>query len=175
MLEHRGYRIVRYFHEMQRPLPGPPIALTAQPVQPYRAELAEQVRLAHNDAFSTHWDSTARSAEAWQAQLASRTLRADASFVSTDADGSVAAYVLARQWVDGELWVDLVGSRQSARGQGLARACLSASLRAAAEQGYRSAALSVDSENGQGAGRLYSSLGFEVVRVVAMYAKVFTG
>jgi ribosomal protein S18 acetylase RimI-like enzyme len=80
--------------------------------------------------------------------------------------------VLVRQWAEGEAWIALVGTRQQARGQGLARACLTASLRACAEQGYRTAALGVDSNNGQGAGALYSSLGFGVIRTFASYGKV---
>ena len=171
MLERRGYQIVRYYHDMERQLsdPLPPSAL---PVSRYRPELAEPTRLAHNDAFSTHWGSAPRSVEAWQELVGSRNFQPQLSFVALAEDGSVSAYVLVRQWVEGEAWVTLVGTRQQARGQGLARACLTASLRACAGQGYRTAALGVDSANGQGAGALYSSLGFRVIRTFASYGKV---
>ncbi|MGI8667537.1 MAG: GNAT family N-acetyltransferase [Jatrophihabitans sp.] len=179
LLEHRGYRIVRYFHEMSRPLPAalPAEASQQRPeagpqVQAYRPELSEATRLAHNEAFSTHWGSTPWDAAQWQDFIGSRALRPELCFVSLGADGAVDALSMARQWVPGEAWVDLVGTRQRARGRGLARACLSATLRAAAEHGYRTAGLGVDSQNGQGAGALYSSLGFEVVRVLASYGRV---
>jgi mycothiol synthase len=171
MLERRGYQIVRFYHDMERqlsdPLPSPP----AQ-VERYRPELAEPTRLAHNDAFSTHWGSAPRGVEQWQELVGSRNFQPEVSFVSLAEDGSVLAYVLVRQWVEAEAWITLVGTRQQARGQGLARACLTASLRACAERGYRTAALGVDSDNGQGAGALYSSLGFRVIRAFASYGKV---
>lgn len=171
MLERRGYQIVRYYHDMERQLSIP---LPVEPVEvsPYRPELAESIRLAHNDAFSTHWGSAPRGVEQWQELVGSRNFRPRASFVRLADDGSVLAYVLVRQWVEGEAWIALVGTRQQARGQGLARACLIASLRACVEQGYRTAALGVDSNNGQRAGALYSSLGFQVIRAFASYGKV---
>jgi mycothiol synthase len=171
MLEHRGYQIVRYYHDMERQL-SDLLAPSSIQVECYRPELAEPTRLAHNDAFSTHWGSAPRDAEQWQEIVGSRNFRPQVSFVSLAEDGSVLAYVLIRQWVEGEAWIALVGTRQQARGQGLAKACLIASLRACAEQGYRTAALGVDSNNGQGAGALYSSLGFGVIRTFASYGKV---
>ena len=177
MLERRGYQIVRYYQELSRPIPGvlpPPPEL---PVRRYSAELAEAVRLAHNDAFSTHWGAIERDADSWASLVGSRTFRPDCSFVSLasdgdDADGEVQAYVLVSQWVDGEAWVALVGTRQRSRGRGLARACLAASVRAMAEQGYTTACLDVDSENGSGAGALYASLGFRLDRVIAHYGRL---
>ena len=175
MLEHRGYRIVRYHHEMTRPIPGvvpPPPEL---PVRPYSAELEEAVRLAHNDAFSTHWGSIPADAAHWGDFVGSRTFRPDCSFVSLDSDGEVQAYVLVTQWVPGEAWVHLVGTRQRARGAGLARACLAASLRAMAEQGYAKACLGVDSQNSSGAGALYASFGFQLDKVIARYGRLEPG
>lgn len=177
MLERRGYQIVRYFQELSRPIPGvlpPPPEL---PVRRYSAELAEAVRLAHNDAFSTHWGAIERDADSWASMVGSRTFRPDCSFVSLSSDGDasdsdVQAYVLVSQWVDGEAWVALVGTRQRSRGRGLARACLAASVRAMAEQGYTTACLDVDSENGSGAGALYASLGFQLDRVIAHYGRL---
>lgn len=172
LLEHRGYAIERYYRELERPIPGAPVAEPAVPVTPYSAELSEQVRLAHNDAFSTHWGSTPRDVPRWQSYVGSRSFRPGAGFVCLSDDGRVLAYTLVCEWVPGEAWVDLVGTRQEARGRGLARACLSACLRSLAGQGFTVAGLSVDSENAQGAGALYSSVGFELQRVVASYGKV---
>lgn len=175
MLEHRGYRIVRYYHEMTRPIPGVIPEPPRLPVQPYSDELAEAIRLAHNDAFSTHWGSTPMDADRWLDLTSSRTFQPDCSFVSLDADGEVQAYVLIAQWVPGEAWVNLVGTRQRARGAGLARACLAASVRAMAERGYAKAGLGVDSENASGAGALYASLGFTLDKVIAHYGRLEPG
>jgi mycothiol synthase len=172
LLEHRGYQIVRYYHELTRPLPGVLPASPELPVQRYSAELAEAARLAHNDAFSTHWGSIPMDPDQWGSRVASAgTFRPDSSFVSLDSEGTVQAYVLVSQWVPGEAWIDLVGTRPRARGAGLARACLAASLRALADQGYAKACLAVDSQNADGAGRLYASLGFELDRVIAHYGR----
>ncbi|HTZ44867.1 MAG TPA: GNAT family N-acetyltransferase [Jatrophihabitans sp.] len=170
LLEHRGYELARYFHELERPLSGG--LTTSGGVRPFDAELAEQVRLAHNEAFAGHWGSSPRTEANWRELVASRAFRPGFSFVSLAADGLVDAYVIARQWVEGELYVELVGTRPRARGRGLARACLAASLAAAGAAGLTKAALTVDGENGTGAGRLYASMGFEPVRVVASYRKL---
>jgi mycothiol synthase len=171
MLEHRGYRIVRYYHEMSRPITGVVPQRPQLPVRQYSAELAEAVRLAHNDAFSTHWGSIPMDTDRCGNLTGSRTFRPESSFVSLDSEGTVQAYVLVCQWVPGEAWIDLVGTRQQARGAGLARACLAASLRALAEQDYAKASLGVDSQNGSGAGALYASLGFQLDRVIAHYGR----
>lgn len=172
MLEHRGYRILRYYHEMTRSIPGALPVPPRLPLRRYSAELAEAVRLAHNDAFSTHWGSIPMDADAWAALTGSQTLRPDCSFVSLGQDGVVQAYILVCQWMPGEAWIHLVGTRQQARGAGLARACLTASVRAIAEQGYVKACLAIDSQNESGAGALYESLGFELDRVIAHYARL---
>ncbi|WP_152186551.1 GNAT family N-acetyltransferase [Segeticoccus rhizosphaerae] len=172
LLEHRGYAIARYFHEMERAFPGAAVLEPAAAVEPYRDELSEATRLAHNDAFSTHWGSTPRDEENWRDMMSSRTFRPNESFVHVAADGRVLAYVLCYQWMDGELYVGQVGTRQDSRGRGLARATLAACLRAAAEHGYRSADLGVDSVNPTGATALYESMGFEVTRTFATYTRV---
>ncbi len=174
LLKHRGYRTVRYFTEMQRSLPGEPLPGGGDPrIEPYRPPLQEAVRLAHNDAFATHWGSTPRSAEAWHDQLSSRTFRPGTSVVCLDEAGEVLAYVLTYQWVDRELYIGQVGTRERARGQGLARACVLASLQAAAEAGeYDLVDLSVDSVSPTGAGALYESVGFVLTKTFAVYARV---
>lgn len=172
LLEDNGYAPVRYFTDMTRPLPGDALAAPDPRVQPFTSELAEAVRLAHNDAFATHWGSTAQSPERWADTLGARSFRADDSRVLLGEDDEVLAYVLAGQWVDRELYISLVGTRQAARGQGLARAVLSAAVADAAASGrYDLVDLGVDSANPTGADALYASIGFTPVRTQATYAK----
>jgi len=116
--------------------------------------------------------SAPRTVEHWQDVVESRTFRWQCSFVSVAADGAVDAYVMAFSYVPGELYIGLVGTRPRARGRGLARACMAATLRAAAAHGLHKVALSVDSENDTGAGRLYESMGFTRVRTSAAYRKL---
>lgn len=172
LLEHRGYRVARYFTDMRRPLPGGPIGPRDRRVTGYRPGLLEPLRLAHNDAFATHWGSTAQSADAWRDRLTSRSFRPDESTVVLGAEDEVLAYVLCYQWVDGELYIGQVGTRQRARGHGLARICLAGSLRAAVDAGrYHVVELAVDSANPTGAGALYESVGFTTIRTVATYLR----
>lgn len=173
LLEDHGYRAVRWFTDMRRDLPGTTIATIDARIEPLAPELAEAVRLAHNDAFATHWGSTARSPQQWADFLSSRSTRAADSRVLRDDDGSVLAYTITGQWVDRELYINLVGTRRSARGRGLGRAVLEATIAAAADSGrYDLVELGVDSDNPSGAGRLYASVGFTPFRTTAVYAKV---
>ncbi|WP_165962663.1 GNAT family N-acetyltransferase [Occultella glacieicola] len=173
LLTGRGYEIVRYFTAMQRPLPGDPLPEVTDPrVVPVTEELAEPLRLAHNEAFASHWGSAPQEPEQWAKGMEARSLRPATSRAAV-ADGEVLAYVITGQWVDRELYISIVGTRPSARGQGLARQVLTASLRAAVATGeYDLVELDVDSINPTGAGRLYESVGFTPVRTTATFAKV---
>ncbi len=172
LLEHRGYQLARYYHDLKRPLTGELPDASDGRVEVYRPELADVIRLAHNEAFAEHWGSAPRNEEQWQEIVELRSFRPACSFVSLAEDGSVDAYVLASAFMAHELYIGLVGTRPRARGRGLARACLAASLRAGAASGLTEVALAVDSENGSGAGRLYESMGFSRVRVSAVYRKL---
>lgn len=172
LLQHRGYRIVRYFHTMQRALPGAPLADAASPVELYRDEFSELSRLAHNEAFETHFGSTPHSPDEWHDGITSRVFRPECSVVIRDDAGAVLAYVMAYCYVPGELYIGRVGTVQRARGRGYARACLLASLRAGVEHGYTKVDLDVDSLNPTGAGALYESVGFHRRKTFAAYDKL---
>lgn len=171
LLTARGYGIARYFTDMHRELPGAPLPSVSPEVADYQPKWAEAVRDAHNEAFASHWGSSPQTAEAWRDRLASRTFRPACSVVWRQG-GRVLAYVLAYQWVDGELYIGQVGTRPEARGRGLARACLVASLTRAVELGgFTTADLTVDSASPTGAGALYESLGFTAVRTSATFVR----
>lgn len=175
MLEHRGYRLARYFNEMKRALPGDPLE-TAVPqgvrlVTPGEGH-EEPVRLAHNLAFRDHWGSSEQSPERWHDHWTSRAGRLPLSTVALDEADQVLAYVLCGQWVDRQLYVTIVGTVPSARGQGLARAALGRTIRLAADGGEHDVIeLGVDSESPTGATRLYDGLGFTVDKVFATYQR----
>ena len=171
-LEHRGYRVVRYFHEMVHSLDPLPDAAEGV-VAPYERGLDAAVHAAHTVAFADHWGSAPLSDEEWATWgTGSRTFRPDASFVVPAADGSINGYALSHQWQPGELWIDVLGVRGPARRRGLGHALLSAVLRAASEQGYTEVGLSVDSESPTDAGRLYESMGFRVRRTFVAYRRI---
>ncbi len=171
LVEHRGYRISRYYHLMRRTLEDADVPAPGPEVRPFSPELSEATRRAHNSAFATHPGSTPRSEQEWAGMVGAGTFRAEASRVIADRAGNVEAYVLAYQWVDGRLYLGQVGTIPTARGRGLARACLLGSLHAAADLGYSTAELNVDSANPSGAGRLYESVGFHLHATSAEYTR----
>lgn len=167
-----GFRPARYYSEMRRPL-GADVPELSVPaglrVVPWSADLDEQVRLAHNEAFADHWGSEPRTPDAW---AQGRSMFAPTwSFVALDdATGEVAGYLLSgrfeQDWpVAGFTsgYTDLLGVRRAWRGRGLAVALLVAAMRAYAADGMQYAVLGVDTENPSGAHGLYASLGYEVM------------
>ncbi|GEO96281.1 GNAT family N-acetyltransferase [Kocuria turfanensis] len=170
----RGYAPARWFTDMARPLPGPPLGPALGPaggrVEPYEDTMAEELRLAHNDAFSTHWGSTARSPEVWADLVGARSARTDLWRVVREPGGRILAYCSVSQWREGALYVDRVGTRQEARGRGLARAVLLGTVAAAAADGaWTTMELTVDAANPTRADALYRSVGFVPVRTQAAF------
>lgn len=173
LLEHRRYRPVRYFTQMQIadlaslsiPDDGDTIALDVAD-----AELTEELRTAHAEAFADHWGSSAPTVEQWVDVMSARSLRPGQSSLVVDGE-TVLAYAISENWVEGELYLSRIGTRPSARGRGLARRALLAALRRGQQAGYRNADLHVDSQNPTGALGLYESVGFVPRRVFAAYAK----
>ncbi|MGA8046937.1 MAG: GNAT family N-acetyltransferase [Dermatophilaceae bacterium] len=172
LLVHRGYAVVRYFNDLTRPLPGEPlpdVAVDGYSIVSETDDLEEATLLAHNAAFADHWGATDITAEQWAHYWRSTSGRPDLSSLAVDDEGGrVLAYVLASQFVPGELYVTIVGTRPEARGRGLAAACLARTLQRAIGTGeYATARLDVDSASPTGATRLYERLGFRTVRTFA--------
>lgn len=172
LLEHRGYSLVRYFNEMRLELPA---ELSEAPnvdavlVSP-RPEHAEAVRVAHNLAFRDHWGSAQATPENWADSWTARANRMDLSSLALASDGAVLAYVLVEEWVPGEAYISRVGTVPSARGRGLAQACL---VRTAGLAGrMERLALDVDSASLTGATRLYERVGFHLHKVTASYQRL---
>ena len=168
LLEAHGYDAARYFHGLSRALDDVERADDPR-VQPYEVARDAEVHAAHCDAFSTHWGFAPPTEDQWRTWLTgSRTFRPACSVLGLGADGSVEGYVLTYQYESGELWIGQLGVRPPARGQGLARAMLLRTLALAAPS-FTVAKLDVDSENADGAGRLYESVGFQRDRSSVIY------
>lgn len=175
LLAHRGYEVVRWFNELARPLPGDPLDVASPAgvrlVRPTE-ELREAVRDAHNRAFADHWGSSPMTSEVWADHWGSRTSRPAVSTVALGPDGSVLGYVLCAQWVERELYVNIVGTVPHARGRGVARAALADTIaRAAASGSFDVIELEVDSASPTGATRLYDALGFTSTKVFPTYQR----
>ncbi|MCB5275194.1 Mycothiol acetyltransferase [Arthrobacter sp. SO5] len=169
-----GYRIVRYFNEMHRPLDaGFPEVKLAEGLElvDFGPELHEPVRLAHNEAFRDHWGSEPRDEEGWGFVVNDPLARPDLSAVAVEkASGRVAGYQIAshdagsaasRGFSEG--YTDLLGVRREFRGRGIAQALLADAMQRFAAAGLDTASLDVDSENPTGALALYTKMGYRVV------------
>ncbi|NUR27804.1 MAG: GNAT family N-acetyltransferase [Catenulispora sp.] len=166
-----GFQPVRYFQLMRHPLGAAttdvpsPAGMTLESWSP---DNDAEFHLIRNESFRDHWGSTPVTAEAWQARYTNRSMRPDLSFLLRDADSAApAAMVLTFCWDadteatgvrDAHLMV--IGTMRDYRRRGLAGALIGRALRAAEEQGYDRASLSVDSANPNGAFGLYEKAGF---------------
>ncbi|MFV0460864.1 MAG: GNAT family N-acetyltransferase [Actinomycetales bacterium] len=177
-----GYRPMRYFTDMTCQLGDrPPRASSPAThsrgvtVRPFIPDLTEASRTAHNDAFATHWGSVPASPQRWADVVGSRGFRPADSRLAVDGE-QVLAYALTGEWSPRELHVMVLGTRQSARGRGLARLVLDEVVAAAADSGrYDLIELEVDSQNPTGAGALYTSVGFVPVRTSATMVRTIAG
>lgn len=171
-----GFSPIRWYVRMRRDLTVP-LPDVVEPegvrIEPWRLEIDEAVRLAHNDAFADHWGSEPRSAEDWRHDAH---FAPEWSFVALDGD-EVAGYALSSRYEqDFEVlgapfgYTNLLGVRGPWRGRGIAPALLVRVMAACRESGMRYAMLDVDTTNPSGAHGLYERLGYESLSGVVMYS-----
>jgi mycothiol synthase len=173
ILRRAGFERSRWYFHMKRPLGDLPDVPVPDGVElvPFTWDRDDEVRRAHNAAFTEHHGSSERDEASWQAWFTGqRSFQPELSVLAL-ADGAVVAYVLAYVFASdtaatGILEADLgqIGVLPAARGRGLAKATIAAALRAAAEHDCQQVGLQVDSANVTGALGLYERLGFTTRR-----------
>lgn len=183
LLEEEGYRPVRYFHRMTRPLDGPlpdfpmPAGLEMRPVRPeqYRA-----IWDASDEAFHDHWGYTPSHESYYQEWLEDPVIFTPELWqiawdVTTDeVAGQVRTFIdaLENEKFDRRRgYTEFISVRRPYRRRGLARALIAESLRVLKARGMTESALMVDSENISGATRLYEECGFAVVGQATAYRR----
>ena len=182
LLEKAGYRLERYFFTMVRPTLDAvadfamPPGLEVQPVQP---EHFRPIWDAHERAFRTHWGFSPSEEADFRRWQANKVFQPHLWQVAWDVrTGEVAGQV--RTYID-EVWNAANGRRRGWtefisvgepwRGRGLARALISLSLRAQKAAGMQESGLGVDSENLNGANRVYEECGFLVAKRNSVFRK----
>jgi ribosomal protein S18 acetylase RimI-like enzyme len=170
----RGFRPVRYYRVMQRWYDDRPVQVPSPPdgfaMIAFEPSYDERLRLAYNEIFVGQWGVLPHDEDHWRTWFTGhRALRPALSRLVVDGD-RIAAFAMAYEFtVDTEhtgvreLWIGQVGARAEYRGRGLARAAMSAVLRAGQTAGFARSSLGVDAENPTSASRLYESLGFVIV------------
>jgi len=173
LVRRRGFEPERWYREMQRPLTDLPDVPPAAGVElaPFTFDRDDEVRRAHNAAFTRHHGSSERDPDTWRSLFTGqRNFRPDLSRLALE-DGAVVGYVLAYVFEadtaargSREVSLGQIGVLPPARGRGVASATIAEVLRAAADNDCQSAALGVDTANVTGALRLYEGLGFQPIR-----------
>jgi mycothiol synthase len=173
LLRRAGLEQVRWFFHMDRPLTDLPARRRVDGVDlvPFGWDRDEDVRRAHNDAFTEHYGSSERDEASWRVMFTGqRSFRPDLSVLAVQ-DGVVLAYALsyvseATAAATGarESYFGQIGVVPAARGRGLSKAVIIEALHVAAAHDCQTAGLEVDNENVTGALGLYESLGFTTHR-----------
>jgi ribosomal protein S18 acetylase RimI-like enzyme len=173
-----GMEPIRWYRHMERPLDDLP-AVGAAELVPFTWDRDDEVRRAHNAAFTRHHGSSERDPASWQVLFTGqRAFRPELSTLVL-LDGAVAAYALVyiydsdtRATGVQDAYFGQIGTLPEHRGRGLASAAIGASLHAAAGAGCQVASLQVDSDNLTGALRLYEGLGFRTRRSSVSWARM---
>ncbi|TFV89875.1 GNAT family N-acetyltransferase [Blastococcus sp. CT_GayMR16] len=173
LVRRAGLAAERWYREMQRPLTDVPETRPVAGVElvPFTWDRDDEIRRAHNAAFTRHHGSSERDPEAWRALFTGqRGFRPDLSRLAVE-DGAVVGYVLSYVYEADtaargtrEVVLGQIGVLPAARGRGVASALIAEVLRTAAGNDCASAGLGVDTDNVTGALRLYEGLGFRTVR-----------
>lgn len=168
-----GLTAERWYRSMERSLHALPEVRPVDGVRlvPFDPARDDEVRRAHNAAFTEHHGSSERDPETWRRMYTgTRAFRPDLSVLAIE-DDAVVGYVLASVFEADtaargyrEVHYGQIGVLPPARGRGLASAMIATALREAAARDCASAALEVDSDNVTGALRLYEGLGFGTAR-----------
>jgi len=180
LVRRAGLQQVRWFFHMERPLTDlPPLRqVEVADLVPFTWDRDEEVRAAHNAAFTEHYGSSERDEVSWRVMFTGqRGFRPDLSVLAVS-EGAVLAYALSyvsetAAAVTGvrESYFGQIGVVPDARGRGLSKAVIIAALHAAAANGCQTAGLEVDSENVTGALGLYESLGFTTHRTQVSWSQ----
>ena len=180
LLRRAGLEPARWFFHMDRPLTDLPPRRAIEGVElvPFSWDRDDDVRRAHNAAFTEHYGSSERDVASWQVMFTGQpSFRPDLSVLAV-ADGVVLAYALsyvseATTAATGlrESYFGQIGVVPEARGRGLSKAVIIEALHAAAASDCQTAGLQVDSENVTGALGLYESLGFGTHRTEVSWSR----
>ncbi len=180
LVRRAGLEPLRWFFHMERPLTDLPPRRQVDGVElvPFSWDRDDDVRRAHNAAFTEHYGSSERDVASWQVMFTGQpSFRPDLSVLAV-ADGAVLGYALAyvseataAATGSRECYFGQIGVVPAARGRGLSKAVIIEALHAAAAADCQTAGLEVDSENVTDALGLYESLGFATHRTQVSWSR----
>lgn len=170
-LEGRGYRPIRSFFRMERPLEGAfetprwPADVEVSTFRRGRDESDFHFTL--QESFADHFRHLAETLEDWSPRAFGPDFAPDLSWIARCQGSPVAASLNYRSQDQG--WVGMLGVLRPWRRRGLATALLWRSFAAFRQAGLRVACLGVDAENAEGAVKVYEAVGMTVSRRDELY------
>lgn len=182
VVEQHGFRAVRSFYRMARPLDQPIPA----PVLPpgfrltHTAGSADAERWADlfNQSFIDHYNHHPWSAAESRHAMEDPGYAPERDLIAVAPDGTWAGFCRclidpAENRLTGrdEGWIRFLGTRRGFRRIGLGRALLLAGLHTLRDAGATTALLGVDAENPSGAVGLYESVGFRIINRTIRFAQ----
>ena len=182
LLKANGYTATRFTGMMVRPLdePIPDLALPAGlEVRPSTKADLRTLFEAFNEAFRDHWghrEWTESDFQGWydDPELDTALYQVAWDIASNQVAGGVLTYVSPKQNAalgQKRGWTDPIAVRRPWRKQGVAKALIARSLRDLKAHGMTEAALGVDTQNPNGAYKLYESMGFRMYRSGTVWRK----
>ncbi|MEV0582675.1 GNAT family N-acetyltransferase [Nonomuraea sp. NPDC050310] len=183
LLQGAGFERMRWFLEMRADLREPAPRVEPPPgigIVPWSPDLDEGARAVRNLAFRDHWGSIEHTAESWRHTMTGiRSFRPEASFLALDGERVVG--ILMTMHFAGEAaatgekaaWIAIIGTLREWRGRGVAASLLSHALGEFRAQGYTTAGLGVDADNGTGAVGVYERAGFRAVHRGSVFVRKF--
>ncbi|MEU7393901.1 GNAT family N-acetyltransferase [Streptomyces albogriseolus] len=164
LLQERGWRVVRRYHVLHRPLdpardplPEPPAGVRVRGC--VTEEDRVRVHALYQESFAGHFGFQPRSYEMWLHDLGVRGLDWNLVWIVT-ADGlGDCGFLIARDDREAMGWIRSVGVLPAARGRGLGGFLLRHAFGAFAARGRDTVGLGVDTRNATGAPRLYERHG----------------
>ncbi len=178
-----GYAPARYFIQMIRSLKNIPEAELPEGIQ-VRAVEEKDIRKtweASMEAFRDHWGFSEPKEADYQHYLKSKYFQPNLWQVAWDGDEVVSSVLNFVDHHQNEKfnrkrgWTEEITTRRQWRRQGIARALIVRSMKMHKANGMTEVALGVDTNNPNGALKLYQSLGYEKVRTWITYRKPMAG
>ena len=178
-----GYKPVRYFTLMSRPLDEIPTAELPRgfEVRPVLPEQEYEIWRASVEAFRDHWGFSEPEEEEYQEWKGGRWYQPHLWQVAWDGDqvvGSVQNYIDAeenQEYHRQRGWTEGISVRRPWRGKGVAKALIVRSMHMHKALGMTEVALGVDTNNPNGALQLYEGLGYKAYKKMIVYRKPLNG
>ena len=179
ILETQGFKPTRYFIAMSRTLEDIPEAELPEGIEarPVTEELARKVWDASVEAFRDHWGYSEPDENEFKSFQSSKNFQPELWQAAWDGEEVVSS---VQNYIDHDYnekfqrkrgWTESISTRREWRRRGIARALIVRSMHMHKARGMTEVALGVDTENPNGALKLYQSLGYEKERAGVIYRK----